>query len=74
LRGAFGDSCSTYAVFWIILAFIGFWPTVVWHGRAGWIGTAVWWAFCITVIIVLGAVKRKKKAASPEFQNARKAK
>lgn len=73
LRGPFGDSCSTYALFWIILAVIGFWPTIVGHGAAGWIGVALWWMLVITVFAVLAVVGQKKEAASPEHQDAQEA-
>jgi hypothetical protein len=74
LRGPIGDSCSSYAILWVILAVIGFWPIAVWHGATGWIGVAAWWVAVILVIAVLGIVQQKKRNAGPHLQDVREAK
>lgn len=69
-----GDSCSSYAILWVILAVIGFWPIAVWHGVTGWIGVAAWWVAIILVIAVFGIVQQKKRNAGPHLQDVREAK
>ena len=40
----------------LLVALVGFWPAMVWHGAAGWIGVGIWLGCLLILFIIIDAI------------------
>ena len=67
------DSLWLHGFVWLVIIFGGFWPLVLWHDAAGWIGCFIWWGVLLAPLAVIGVMhsspaRKKEKEFAAQYR------